>query len=47
MYPPSTLLRLVVMAVAFWLRLIGPKWLVGLTALSALGVLVLGCRETY
>ena len=47
MFSPLAPFRLVIMATRFWLRVLGPKWLIGLTALSTLGVLALGCRETY
>ena len=47
MLDPFAPIKLILMATRFWLSVIGPKWLIGLTALSTLGVLVLGCTETY
>jgi hypothetical protein len=44
---PFIPIKLILIATRFWLRVIGPKWLIGLTALSTFAVLILGCTETY
>lgn len=39
--------KLFFLSIALWIRLIGGRRLLLLTALSTLVVLILGCRETY
>ena len=44
---PFAPLKLIGMALKFWLQKMGPKWLFGLMGASTLAVLILGCHETY
>jgi len=45
MLDPFMLLKLPLMAMRFWLRVVGPKWIIAGMGASTLGVLLYACSE--